>query len=160
MQCPQQITQLKNDFYVAKKRRISDSVDAVHVDGELENGYYNSIRNCHVIEQATNRHFLQLQCMDCETIFHTEDWNSSGSTMFSPVTEDLMINTRNIEQFSCSRGNFFVAGVDGVYSKTISGEVLHLWRFCPQKGKLFISRSFLFKNAQDFHQVRQVLQRL
>ncbi|CAG5117290.1 unnamed protein product [Candidula unifasciata] len=138
MHCPQQVSQLENGFYVAKKRRISsDSADAVY-----------------------GRRFLHLQCMDSETIFHTEDCNSSGSSMFSPLTEDLMINTRNIEQFSCSRGNFFVSGADGLYSKTISGEVLHLWRFCPQKRKLFISRSFLFKNAQDFHQVRQMLQRL
>ncbi|XP_012943128.1 uncharacterized protein LOC101856049 [Aplysia californica] len=104
--------------------------------------------------------FVHFRKVDNERVYQTEDWEPSGSALFYPLTEDVMVNSRNIEQFSCSSGNFFVAGQDGLYSRTLSGKVLHLWRFCTEKKKLYISRSFLFRNAQDFWEVQQMLERL
>uniref|UniRef100_A0A0B7A6H3 Uncharacterized protein n=1 Tax=Arion vulgaris TaxID=1028688 RepID=A0A0B7A6H3_9EUPU len=151
---------MEDGLLLTKKRKIEAMYSINNVDNNYKDGHYHNDGSYQSNRTTPGRHFIHLQCMDCETVFHTEDWSPSGSTLFSPLTEDLMINTRNIEQFSCSQGNFFVAGQDGVYSKTISGEVLHLWRFCPQKRKLFISRSFLFKNVQDFNHLRQMLQGL
>ncbi|XP_059176704.1 uncharacterized protein LOC131956272 isoform X2 [Physella acuta] len=110
--------------------------------------------------KISGKHFIHFPHLDSDSIFHTEDWQPSGSSLFTPLTEDLMVNTRNIEQFSYMRGQFFVSGVDGTYSKTINGEVLHLWRYCSQRKKLFISRSFLFKNTQDFRHIQEILKRL
>lgn len=106
--------------------------------------------------------FLHLLKNDMESIFQTELWDeaSHSSALFFPLREDIMVNTRNIEQFSVSDGNYFVAGQDGQYAKTVSGKVLHLWRFCTEKRQLYISRSFLFRNIPEFLEVQQRLERL
>ena len=63
--------------------------------------------------------------MDNESrVFQTEDWEQSGSALFLPITEDVMVNTRHIEQFSVATGNFFVAGCDGQYARTLPGDAL------------------------------------
>ncbi|KAK3783347.1 hypothetical protein RRG08_044353 [Elysia crispata] len=108
----------------------------------------------------SGRRFLTLYKGNCNSVYHTEEWLPCGSTLFSPLTEDIMVNTQNIEQFSSTHGQFCVSDESGQYSTTLTGQVLHLWRFCPKKQKLFISRSFLFQKYQDFLQVQQVLQQL
>ncbi|RUS83858.1 hypothetical protein EGW08_008399 [Elysia chlorotica] len=109
---------------------------------------------------STGRRFLTLYKKNNNSVYHTEEWLPCGSTLFSPLTEDIMVNTQNIEQFSSSSGQYFVSDERGQYSATLTGQVLHLWRFCPTKQKLFISRSFLFQEHQDFLQVQQFLQQL
>lgn len=68
------------------------------------------------------RKFLFISKKDCTSVFQTEEWQSSGSVLFLPLNEDILVNTQNIEQFSCGQeGNFFVADQNGQYSKTITG---------------------------------------
>lgn len=148
-----------------KKRRLLESYESCNnmSDGRKNicvNTYNNTNRNNgHLQAHISGRHFIHLKHLDDESLFQTEEWQPSGSALFFPLSEDVMINTRNIEQFSYVQGNFFVANHEGLYSNMLAGQVLHLWRFCPERKKLFISRSILFKNFQltaDGNQIRRI----
>ena len=56
-----------------------------------------------------------------ESVFATEDWKELGTSLFMPVSQDLFINTNKYEQLSLSEGSFFVADMQGNYSRSASG---------------------------------------
>ena len=70
----------------------------------------------------TGRRFLTLYKGNCNSVYHTEEWLPCGSTLFSPLTEDIMVNTQNIEQFSSTHGQFCVSDESGQYSTTLTGD--------------------------------------
>ncbi|CAL1538637.1 unnamed protein product, partial [Lymnaea stagnalis] len=137
-----------------KKRRLCESYDSTNslIDGRKNVSVMrsdNTNSGCGQLQaHISGRNFIHLKHLDDESVFQTEEWQPSGSALFFPLSEDVIINTRNIEQFSYVQGSFFIANHEGVYSNMLAGQVLHLWRFCPEKKKLFISRSILFKNYQ------------
>ena len=61
--------------------------------------------NLAIISICPGQKFLHLLKHDMESIFQTESWDdashdaSHSSALFFPLTEDVMVNTRNIEQF-------------------------------------------------------------
>ena len=66
------------------------------------------------------RHFLAIP-RTCH-VFQTETWRSADSALFLPLTEDLLVNVRRLEQVSCADGHYFVADDSGKYSRTLAGD--------------------------------------
>ncbi|KAH7970427.1 hypothetical protein HPB49_006752 [Dermacentor silvarum] len=49
------------------------------------------------------------------SVFHTEEWKPRGCTMYLPLTQDVMINMRCIDQVSFESDQFFLADGKGNY---------------------------------------------
>ncbi|KAL3868254.1 hypothetical protein ACJMK2_041085 [Sinanodonta woodiana] len=81
-------------------------------------------------------------------VYQTDEWKPSGTAMFHPVLQDQYINIKKFDKISAGQGSFYTADRSGNYSKNLTGNVLHLWRYDKQEKKLFISQSFLFTNFQ------------
>ncbi|KAH9382928.1 hypothetical protein HPB48_023560 [Haemaphysalis longicornis] len=82
------------------------------------------------------------------SVFHTEEWKPRGCTMYLPLTQDVMINTRCIDQLSFETDQFFLADGKGNYIGAKSGHAIHMWRYDPASKRLFISQSVLFLREQ------------
>ncbi|OWF37681.1 uncharacterized protein LOC110467160 [Mizuhopecten yessoensis] len=92
-----------------------------------------------------------------DTTFITEDWRSTGTSLFKPLVQDIFVNLVKYEQFSMSEGTFFVADSFGNYSNSVTGQVLHMWRYDKSKKQLFIAQSILFTCPQDLVVIQAVL---
>ncbi|KAH9367025.1 hypothetical protein HPB48_021384 [Haemaphysalis longicornis] len=68
--------------------------------------------------------------------------------MYLPLTQDVMINTRCIDQLSFETDQFFLADGKGNYIGAKSGHAIHMWRYDPASKRLFISQSVLFLREQ------------
>ncbi|XP_041358467.1 uncharacterized protein LOC121375219 isoform X2 [Gigantopelta aegis] len=109
-------------------------------------------------DHSCRPNFLPIRRTNC--IYHTEDWEPSGTALFKPLLEDILINTLKHDQISCMEGSYFIADNHGNYQQKVTGHTVHLWRYDKQGKKLYISRSFLFTNLQEYLVVQQFLQRL
>lgn len=94
------------------------------------------------------------------SVFHTEEWKPRGCTMYLPLTQDVMINTRCIDQLSFETDQFFLADGKGNYIGAKSGHAIHMWRYDPASKRLFISQSVLFLREQDHREVLDQLEYL
>ncbi|XP_077498866.1 uncharacterized protein LOC144109957 isoform X2 [Amblyomma americanum] len=94
------------------------------------------------------------------SVFHTEEWKPRGCTMYVPLTQDVMINTRSIDQLSFESDQFFLADGKGNYIGAKSGHAIHLWRYDSATKRLFISQSVLFLREQDHREVLDQLEYL
>uniref|UniRef100_T1IMT6 Uncharacterized protein n=1 Tax=Strigamia maritima TaxID=126957 RepID=T1IMT6_STRMM len=65
------------------------------------------------LRSSGSKTFLHIQ--HSSFVFQTEDWKPKGCTMYLPLTEDVMVNTRNIEQVSFENDQFFLADEKGNY---------------------------------------------
>ncbi|KAK3577932.1 hypothetical protein CHS0354_034570 [Potamilus streckersoni] len=90
-------------------------------------------------------------------VFQTDEWKTSGTAMFHPVLQDQYINLKKLDKISAGQGSFFTADESGNYSRNLTGNVLHLWRYDKQEKKLYISQSFLFTNFQVFLDIQSFL---
>lgn len=94
------------------------------------------------------------------SVFHTEEWKPRGCTMYLPLTQDVMINMRCIDQVSFESDQFFLADGKGNYIGAKSGHAIHLWRYDHSTKRLFISQSVLFLREQDHREVLEQLEYL
>lgn len=94
----------------------------------------------------TGRSFLTIR--HNSSIFHTEEWKPRGCTMYLPLAQDIMINTRNVDQLSFENDQFFLADDKGNYIGAKTGNAIHLWRYDTSTKRLFISQSVLFLREQ------------
>jgi len=108
------------------------------------------------LKNPTGKTFLHIQHSPC--IYQTEDWKPKGCTMYLPLSEDVMVNTRNIEQISFESDQFFLADEKGNYVGAKPGNAIHLWRFDLATRKLYISRSILFLKEQEYKDIRLQLE--
>ncbi|KAK7099903.1 hypothetical protein V1264_022939 [Littorina saxatilis] len=118
----------------SKKRKLSDEMN----DNDHTPAMEDTI--------ACGRQFLHIPHSD--KVYQTEEWCTADSALFHPVTDDLMVNVRSVEQISCADGHYFVADHSGKYSRTVTGKVIHFWRYDKTQRKLYVSRSFLFTGVQ------------
>ncbi|KAJ7351658.1 hypothetical protein OS493_036208 [Desmophyllum pertusum] len=92
-------------------------------------------------------------------VYESEDFRPKGETLYTPLQEDVIINTRNIEQFTFTNGSFFIGDESSRFSRTVQGVSLNMWRFDDQTiKKLYISRSFVFTNTQEAQDIKRVLE--
>lgn len=82
--------------------------------------------------------------------FVTTEWKSTGTSLFLPLKSDTFINLQKFEQITVSDGNYFIADDSGNYSRSVTGKVLHLWKYCMSEKNFFVAQSFLFTSPQDF----------
>ncbi|XP_023231833.1 uncharacterized protein LOC111631759 isoform X1 [Centruroides sculpturatus] len=137
------------------KRRRTDEYEemGMYPTNKLGNIIYSEPRG-----YASMKTFLMIR--HNPFVYHTEDWKPRGCTMYLPLTEDIMINSRNIEQISFETDQFFLADEKGNYMGAKPGNAIHLWRFDPSTRKLYISRSVLFLKEQDYREVQIQLEAL
>ncbi|CAH1775702.1 unnamed protein product [Owenia fusiformis] len=89
--------------------------------------------------------------------FLSEQWKPDLCTLYKPLTEDIMINMRNIEQVTFSTGSHFLADVGGSYDRSQQGCSINMWRYDPNQKHLYIAKSLFFNNAQLYDAVRRCL---
>ena len=53
--------------------------------------------------------------------FHTEDVKQRNETMYIPLTDDVLVNVRTIEQISYDAGGFFIGDHKGNYVRNSQG---------------------------------------
>ena len=70
-------------------------------------------------------------------VYQTEDYNAKSNALYLPITQDIMLNMRNIEQVTFGHGRHFVSNEDGNYD-------------CTKEGRLISKRyiSYLFRSLQ------------
>ena len=54
-------------------------------------------------------------------ILESEEWKDQNTTLYRPLSNDVMINLRSVEQLSFASGTFFVADEHGVYKASQEG---------------------------------------
>lgn len=93
-------------------------------------------------------------------VYQTEDWQPMSMTLYIPLEQDIMINTRTINQLSYESNYFFIGDSYGNYRGTKSGNAVHLWRLDFTTKKLYIAQSILFIRDQDFKHVVELVKNL
>ncbi|ESP05254.1 hypothetical protein LOTGIDRAFT_227914 [Lottia gigantea] len=135
------------ECYLSKKRKMNDRESCFTAATVSNNN-----------ETIFGRNFVPVK--NSSYVYHTENWKTSGTALFTQLTEDLLINVNKLDQISCVEGNYFIADSTGNYSETVLGKVLHLWRYDTDQRQLYISRSLLFTNFQEYLVVQHHLQRI
>ncbi|VDI43506.1 Hypothetical predicted protein [Mytilus galloprovincialis] len=80
----------------------------------------------------------------------TTDWKLTGTSLFLPLKGDTFVNLQKYEQITVADGSYFIADDAGNYSRSVTGKVLHLWKYCMSEKDYFVAESFLFTSPQDF----------
>lgn len=155
--------------FVSAKRPRTDETGQHHCpansrDGfhqhESENGLFSKRSDASQMPAGSSwqgcRRFLTIHA-GC-SIFESEDCRPKGETLYTPLREDVIINTRNIEQFTFVNGSFFIGDESSRFRKTVQGVCLNMWRFDSQAKKLYISRSFVFSNPQEAQGIKRILE--
>lgn len=159
----------QNGFASAKRPRTDEGEDRSRVVNlsrdEFEhrngNGVFFEKRPYQPIDYSTSalqssRRFLPIKANGL--VYESEDCRPKGETLFTPLKDDVIINTRNIEQFTFTNGSFFIGDESSRFNRTVQGVSLNMWRFDGQTKKLYISRSFVFTNLQEAQNIKRVLE--
>ncbi|XP_013396037.1 uncharacterized protein LOC106163089 [Lingula anatina] len=125
-----------------KRRRVSDDCAMTTETGIVRRG----------------SHFLTLH--SSTAVYQTEEFKPKGSTLYIPLSEDVMINTSKIDEITFSTGNFFIGNEQGAFLRTEQGCAINMWKFDKVSRKLFVSRSFLFTSEQVYAEVIRSLQEM
>lgn len=146
------------------KRRRTDEYDDIHMTSPSKMGHlimpaeHRSYGSGATAIKSSGKTFLHIH--HSPFVYQTEDWLPKGCTMYLPLSEDVMVNTRNIEQISFESDQFFLADEKGNYVGAKPGNAIHLWRFDTASRKLYISRSILFLKDQEYQDIRNQLDQL
>ena len=79
-----------------------------------------------LVKGHSKRTFLEMKASP--HIFQTEDWREKGGHLYLPLTEDTLLNIRNIEKITLASGNNFIADSSGGYTGTRDGNLIVI--FC------------------------------
>ena len=120
--------------FVSAKRPRTDETGQHHCpansrDGfhqhESENGLFSKRSDASQMPAGSSwpgcRRFLTIHA-SC-SIFESEDCRPKGETLYTPLREDVIINTRNIEQFTFANGSFFIGDESSRFRKTVQGKL-------------------------------------
>ena len=123
----------QNGFVSAKRPRTDEGEDRDRVvnlssDGfehRNENGLFFDKRSYQPIDYSTSamqfsRRFLAIKASGL--VYESEDFRSKGETLYTPLKEDVIINTRNIEQFTFTNGSFFIGDESSRFNRTVQGK--------------------------------------
>ncbi|KAL9951068.1 hypothetical protein ACROYT_G043663 [Oculina patagonica] len=159
----------RNGFASAKRPRTDEGEDrhpgpSLSRDGfenRSENGLFFNKGPEHPTNYTTSashisRRFLPINASGL--VYESEDFRPKGETLYTPLQDDVIVNTRNIEQFTFTNGSFFIGDESSRFSRTVQGVSLNMWRFDDQTKKLYISRSFVFTSPQEAQEIKRVLE--
>ena len=54
-------------------------------------------------------------------VYESEDCLPKGETLYKPLQDDVIVNTRNIEQFTFTNGSFFIGDESSRFNRTVQG---------------------------------------
>ena len=55
-------------------------------------------------------------------VYDSEDFQPKGETLYTPLKEEVIVNTRNIEQFTFTNGSFFIGDESSRFNRTVQGK--------------------------------------
>lgn len=123
----------QNGFASAKRPRTDEGEDRSRVVNlsrdEFEhrngNGVFFEKRPYQPIDYSTSalqssRRFLPIKANGL--VYESEDCRPKGETLFTPLKDDVIINTRNIEQFTFTNGSFFIGDESSRFNRTVQGK--------------------------------------
>jgi hypothetical protein len=58
-----------------------------------------------------------------ESVYQSEEWKCKQTTLYQPLTQDIMINMARVEQLSFASGTYFIADESGQYCGSKEGEM-------------------------------------
>ena len=160
----------RNGFSCAKRPRTevdqhdnpANSRDGFHEQHSSENGmffktpdqrgnYFNSA------SLGYSRRFLTIHASGL--VYESEEFRPKGETLYTPLQEDVIVNTRNIEQFTFTKGSFFIGDVSSRFCRTVQGIFLAsdsehhapllLWGYGIFNQKIIEKRIFLGGGLKD-----------
>lgn len=70
-------------------------------------------------------------------VFSTERWKSTGTSLFTPVKQDIYVNVGKYDQISAAQGSFFTADLDGNYQNSVTGRLRPAVDFSGIRRKLY-----------------------
>lgn len=91
-------------------------------------------------------------------VYYSESWKPSGSTLYLPVVGTVLANMTKYDQISFEQGCFCIGDESGRFQHKAQGQAVNCWRYSEQDGKLFISLSYFFTNAQVFQEMLSSLE--
>ena len=123
----------QNGFASAKRPRTDEGVDRDRVvnlsrDGfehRNENGVFFDKQPHQPIDFSTSalqfsRRFLSIKANGL--VYESEDCRPKGETLYTPLKDDVIVNTRNIEQFTFTNGSFFIGDESSRFNRTVQGK--------------------------------------
>ncbi|KAM4809248.1 uncharacterized protein WCC33_013238 [Rhinophrynus dorsalis] len=90
-------------------------------------------------------------------IFQSESWKPNGSTLYHPVSKNLLVNFDKYDQISFDEGFFFIGDESGGCLQKEQGQVIHCWRFDEKEKTLFIALSFLITDFCIYQEIARCL---
>ena len=131
---PFSCTPTRNGFASAKRPRTDDCEDThqgpcLSRDG-FERGNDNALffnkRPDQPLDYSTpashfSRRFLPINASGL--VYESEDFRPKGETLYTPLQDDVIVNTRNIEQFTFTNGSFFIGDESSRFSRTVQGKI-------------------------------------
>lgn len=133
-----------------------DDFDRPNKNGSLFHKRTNMPTNYWMSTSHSPKNFLLISANGL--VYESEDFLPKGETLYKPLKEEVIINTRNIEQFTFTNGSFFIGDESSRFNRTVQGVSLNMWRFDNQAKKLYISRSFVFTNLQEAQNIKRILE--
>ena len=123
----------QNGFSSAKRPRTDegeggDRVVNLSRDGfeqRSENGVFFDKRPYLPIDYSTSalqssRRFLPIKANGL--VYESEECRAKGETLYTPLKDDVVVNTRNIEQFTFTNGSFFIGDESSRFNRTVQGK--------------------------------------
>lgn len=125
----------RNGFASAKRPRTDEAEDRhagpslISRDGferRNENGLFFNKGPDQPIDYSTSashfsRRFLPINASGL--VYESEDFRPKGETLYTPLQDDVIVNTRNIEQFTFTNGSFFIGDESSRFSRTVQGKL-------------------------------------
>ncbi|PIK41004.1 hypothetical protein BSL78_22158 [Apostichopus japonicus] len=102
--------------------------------------------------QYSGRSFIPI--LTSSNTFHSEDVKVEGHTLYKPLTDDTLLNVRNVEQITFASGMFHIGNRNGAFERNCEGFAIMLWKYADSSNRLFVSRSILFTNRDEYWAVR------
>ena len=129
----------RGGFALAAKRPRTDDEEH-HNSANSRNGFHENSTDNGVFFKAPDQSgndfaSTSLSCRRFFTIrasgrvYDSEDFRPKGETLYTPLNEEVMVNTRNIEQFTFTNGSFFIGDDSSRFNRTVQGKF-----FSPSAG--------------------------
>lgn len=126
----------------SKRQRIGGDHELVQMNGPTYSG----------TSQYSGRSFIPI--LTSSNTFHSEEVKADSHTLYKPLTDDTLLNVRNVEQITFGSGMFHIGNTNGAFERTCEGYTIMLWKYADSTNKLFVSRSILFTSRDEYWAVR------
>ena len=106
-------------------RNPANSHDGFHKHSSENGLFFRRPENYYSSASRCCRRLLTIHASGL--VFESEDFRPKGETLYTPLQADVIINTRNIEQFTFTNGSFFIGDESSRFSRTVQGIFIYLY---------------------------------